>query len=95
MSTVAMAAVNSIKARFPSNGDASLAKGIPIEMLDMVKWFFKEAGIDIRVKYRGPRKNQIGIMMRGVNGVCYRRHAEQAQATCLKAYATSFAVYRK
>ena len=85
-----------IQAMFPAIGEAALAKGIPMEMLDLVRRSYKAAGITVRVCYRGPRKASIGRIMKGVNGYSnYKRSAYSAQSSCLKSDATSFAVYRK
>ena len=61
--------------------EASMFKGIPIDLLDEVKVFLKQKGIKYRIKYRGPRA--------GLDS----RFKEQQQASCLRKFATSFAVY--
>ena len=94
-----MSIVTSIQALFPSpSTEVSLAKGIPMSMLEMVRIAYKDAGIEVRVKYRGPRKAQAGISMPCIGisagpGRTYIRSKRTARSTCLKAYATSFAVY--
>ena len=61
--------------------EASIFKGIPIEYLDEAKAILKQKGIKYRVKYRGPR---VGMDS---------RFKDQQQASCLRKFATSFAVY--
>ena len=92
MTTISTTAIQTM---FPATGEAALAKGIPMEMLELVRRSYKAAGIKVRVVYRGPRAQSIGRMMPGVNGYpSYKRSAYSAQASCLKADATSFAVYK-
>ena len=92
-----MSIVSSIQTLFPvAQGEAALAKGIPMSMLEMVRIAYKDAGIPILVAYRGPRAQSIGRIMKGCNGYPdYKRSANSAQAACLKSDATSFAIYRK
>lgn len=89
-----MSIVNSIQTFFRSpENEQSLAKGLPMHMLEMARIAYKDAGIPIRIKYRGSRKSQVGITMKGGNGRVYKRTSTMANQTCLKAYATSFAIY--
>ena len=83
----------SIQTLFPSNG-RSWAKGIPMSMLEMTRIAYKDAGIKIRVVYRGPRAQSVGRVMPGSNGYpSYKRSRNSAQSTCMKCDATSFAIY--
>ena len=91
-----MSIVNTIKALYPAIGEAALAKGIPMNMLPLVRIAFKDEGIRIRVAYRGPRAQSVGRIMKGYNGYSnYKRSRFSAQSSCLKSDATSFAVYLK
>ena len=86
----------SIQTLFPATGERALAKGIPMNMLDQVRSIYKQAGISIRIVYRGPRAQSVGRVMPGVNGYpSYKRSRYSAQSTCMKMDATSFAVYTK
>ncbi len=77
-----------IKSMFPSPVyEQSIAKGIPIAMLEQVRGSFKEAGIQIRVKYRGPRTKQVGFILGRY------RTKTNARQTCLKGFATHFSIY--
>jgi hypothetical protein len=87
---------STIKALFPAVGERACAKGIPMEMLNLVRASFKAEGIKVRVAYRGPRYMSIGRIMKGYKGYSnYKRSAYSAQSSCLKSDATSFAVYLK
>lgn len=61
--------------------DVSLFKGIPIQYLQEAKEALKACGYKYRIKYRGPRS--------GLD--CRTR--DQRQASCLRKFATTFAVY--
>lgn len=63
------------------NKEFSLYKGIPIAFLKETKEILKQNGVRYRVKYRGPRT--------GLDN----RTKDQRQASCLRRFATSFAVY--
>lgn len=67
--------------QYASPYGASLFKGIPIQFLQEAKQVLKDNGIRYRVKYRGPRA--------GLD--CRTR--DQQQASCVRRFATSFAVY--
>ena len=41
------------------NMEASLSKGHRIETLDSVRALYKSAGIPIRIRYRGPRRDPL------------------------------------
>jgi len=62
--------------RSPTN-EASVFKGIPIELLHFVRTTLHEKGLKYRTRYRGP------------SNPMYRR----PQAHCIKAHATTFALY--
>jgi hypothetical protein len=70
-------------------GEVSIAKGIPVTPENM--FILGEIGkiIKIRKRYRGPRADSIGRMMRSG----YRRTAYSARLTCLKEDATTVSVY--
>ena len=76
-------------------GHNSRAYWIPMHMYDEVRQAYKDAGIAIRTKFRGSRKDQVGIPMTGYKGHVYFRTARMANQTCLKDYATHFCVYSK
>ena len=40
----------------PLPGQCARARNIPISLIDTVRELYREAGIPIRVKYRGPRR---------------------------------------
>jgi len=40
---------------YRSPGNASLFKGVPIEMLDRVLSYYKAVGQKVKLRYRGPR----------------------------------------
>ena len=66
----------------------SILHGIPMQHLDYIRKLFAKDGFKIKVRYRGPRKH------RYVSGasVCSRFNA---RCNCLKADATTFAVYSR
>ena len=66
----------------PSN-EFSLYKNIPIAFLKEAKQALKDNGIKYQVKYRGPRNVFVGDT----------RGKFERQASCLRKFATSFAVY--
>lgn len=86
--------VRDITTMFPSpRGQGSCAYWVPIHMLEEVREAFRNEGIRIRCRFRGPRTNQIGLMMPTITGGTYRRSHRNAMQDCLKAYATHFCVY--
>lgn len=64
------------------NHEQSLSKNHPIQTLAAVRAQYRDAGIKIRVRYRGPRRKTV----RG-------RTSYSGQLTCLKADAKTFSVY--
>jgi hypothetical protein len=79
-----MTTVNQIQAQFKSPSDhASIAYHIPMEMLEEVRQAYRNEGIKIRVRFRGPRvKHQV------------RSRLFEAYHT-LKNDAVAFSVYAK
>lgn len=74
-------------------GRASIMHGVPVSMLDAVLVAFKAEGRKVKIRYRGPRAH------RYANHVSKKRFYNldiiNAHSTCLKADATTFAVYRR
>ena len=77
-------------------GQAAIAYWIPIEMRDQVLARYRNAGIPIRIRFRGSRINSVGREMPciGSNNT-YHRTRNQANQDCLLADATHFCVYRR
>ena len=76
----------------PYNG--VLAYWVPIELRDIVLAEYREAGIKIRLRYRGSRKASVGREMPCIGSDrTYRRTRNQANQDCLLADATHFTVY--
>jgi hypothetical protein len=79
-----MLTVNQIQERFESPADHdSIAYHIPMEMLEEVRQAYRNEGIAIRVRFRGPRTNHQ-----------VRSRLFQAYHT-LKENAVAFSVYAK
>lgn len=76
-------------------GQVARAYWIPMAMYDEVCAAYKEAGIPIRAKFRGPRGSQVGVMTSNGHGGFYARTRRMARQTCLKSFATHFSVYNK
>lgn len=75
-----------------TNGYADVrAYWIPIRYHADVLRAYREAGIPIRTRFRGPRDPN--RMMKAIDGRMYRRGKYSAQITCLKEEATHFTVY--
>ena len=72
-----------------------LAYWVPISLRDSVLLAYKEAGIKIRLRYRGSRKESVGREMPRLDGSTYRRTRSQANQDCLLADATHFTVYTR
>jgi hypothetical protein len=72
-----------------------LAYWVPIELRDIVLAEYREAGIKIRLRYRGSRKASVGREMPRLDGGTYRRTRNQANQDCLLADATHFTVYTR
>ena len=72
-------------------GHNSRAYWIPMRYHADVLKAYRDAGIKIRTRFRGPRDPN--RMMTAINGRTYRRGKYSAQITCLKCEATHFTVY--
>lgn len=72
-----------------------LAYWVPIELRNIVLAEYREAGIKIRLRYRGSRKASVGREMPRIPAAAgfYRRTRNQANQDCLLADATHFTVY--
>ena len=66
---------------------------VPIELRETVLALYREAGIRIRIRFRGSRVQSIGRLMPRLDGSTYRRTRHQAHQDCLLADATHFTVY--
>lgn len=66
---------------------------VPIELRETVLSLYREAGIRIRIRFRGSRVQSIGRLMPRLDGSTYRRTRHQAHQDCLLADATHFTVY--
>ena len=66
---------------------------VPIELRETVLSLYREAGIRIRIRFRGSRVQSIGRLMPRLDGSTYRRTRHQAHQDCLIADATHFTVY--
>lgn len=67
---------------------------VPVSYLADVLKTYCEAGIKIRIRYRGPRAVSIGREMPCINSDgTYRRTRNQAYRDCLKSDATYFTIY--
>lgn len=70
-----------------------LAYWIPIELRTHVLAAYRDAGIPVRIRFRGSRKASVGREMPRLDGGTYRRTRNQANQDCLMADATHFTVY--
>ena len=66
---------------------------VPIELRETVLALYREAGIRIRIRFRGSRVQSIGRLMPRLDGSTYRRTRHLAHQDCLLADATHFTVY--
>jgi hypothetical protein len=77
-----------------SNGYSDVkAYWVPMRFYDDVRETYKDAGIKIRIRFRGSRIKSIGREMPRLDGTTYRRTRNQANQDCLMADATHFTVY--
>ena len=74
-------------------GHDAVAYWVPIAMRERVLAAYREAGIRIRIRFRGSRVQSIGRLMPRLDGSTYRRTRHQAHQDCLIADATHFTVY--
>ena len=75
-----------------TNGYAHVrAYWIPIRYHADVLKAYRDAGIKIRTRFRGPRDPN--RLMKGCDGRTYRRGKYSARITCIKDEATHFTVY--
>ena len=75
--------------------DSARAYWVPIELREQVLAAYREAGIPIRIRFRGSRVHSVGREMPRLDGTTYRRHYHQAMQDCLLADATHFTVYTR
>lgn len=67
---------------------------VPITLREEVLRMYADAGIPVRLRYRGPRAQSVGREMPCVGSDrTYRRTRYQANQDCLLADATHFTVY--
>lgn len=74
-------------------GHDAIVYWVPIAMRERVLAAYREAGIRIRIRFRGSRVQSIGRLMPRLDGSTYRRTRHQAHQDCLLADATHFTVY--
>jgi hypothetical protein len=69
---------------------------VPIELRETVLSLYRQAGIRIRIRFRGSRKASVGREMPCIGSDrTYRRRRNQANQDCLLADATHFTVYMR
>ena len=89
--------IEQIESSYPvgkSNGYSDVkAYWIPMRFYEDVRDAYKDAGIKIRLRFRGSRVQSIGRLMPRLDGSTYRRTRHQAHQDCLIADATHFTVY--
>lgn len=92
MSNVEIQALESL---FPAPlGQNAVAYWVPIEMRERVLAAYRDAGIPIRIRFRGSRIQSVGREMPCIGSDrTYRRTRHQANQDCLLADATHFSVY--
>ncbi len=69
--------------------ESALLSNVPMSLLNEVKRAYKNEGVDVRVRYRGPRLSNIVV----TKNVIRKRTQKQKQSDCLKSEAKSFSVY--
>ena len=81
----------------PANFHAAVrAYWVPIALREQVLAAYRDAGIPIRIRFRGPRAHSVGREMPCINSTrTYRRTRHQANQDCLLADATHFTVYAR
>ena len=89
--------IEQIESSYPvikSNGYSDVkAYWIPMRFYEDVRDAYKDAGIKIRLRFRGSRVQSVGRAMPCLDGSTYRRTRHQANQDCLMADATHFTVY--
>lgn len=76
--------------------DSCRAYWVPIELRARVLAAYREAGIPIRLRFRGSRKASVGREMPCIGSSrTYKRTRHQANQDCLMADATHFTVYER
>lgn len=93
MSNVETQALESL---FPAPiGHDAVAYWVPIAMRERVLAAYRDAGIPIRIRFRGSRAASVGRLMPRIPASAgfYRRQRHQANQDCLLADATHFSVY--
>lgn len=84
-----------IEQEYPApSGHYANAYWVPIAKREEVLNAYNDAGIKVRLRYRGPRACSVGREMPTVGYGTYRRTRYQANHDCLIADATHFSVYR-
>lgn len=69
---------------------------IPIVMREKVLAAYRDAGIKVRIRFRGPREQSVGREMPCIGSSrTYKRTRSQAHQDCLIADATHFTVYNR
>jgi hypothetical protein len=86
--------IQALESLFPApTGQNALAYWIPIAMREKVLAMYRDAGISVRARYRGPRAVSIGREMTRNDKTTYLRTRHRAMQDCLLADATHFSVY--
>lgn len=77
--------------------DSCRAYWVPIALRETVLNAYREAGVKVRLRYRGPRSQAVGRMMPRIPSVggFYSRSRTRAMQDCLIADATHFTVYTR
>lgn len=69
---------------------------VPIMFRETMLEMYRELGIKVRLRYRGPRAHSVGREMPCIGSDrTYRRTRHQANQDCLLADATHFTVYER
>lgn len=88
---------NAVEAFFPApNGHDAIAYWVPVAMRERVLAAYRQAGIKIRIRFRGSRVASVGREMPCIDSDrTYRRTRNQANQDCLLADATHFSIYNR
>ena len=92
--------IHEIEAHYPvhkSNGYSNVrAYWVPISLRETLLNLYREAGIKVRIRYRGSRIHSVGREMPCIGSTnTYRRTRNQANQDCLRDDATHFTVYAR